>query len=163
MLRHLLTMSGSFEIISLPERCTAYKYHNAEYPEKSAILWTCNGEISFMSVGGGMSDWHGDFTETDKHINLLFDCKGNQPFKPAIVLMIGDDVWQGVDYRGREITLHRIYTFFWDEAAGVWRREHRCSNCRQFHASVQKCQLCHRTTCVKCVPEFDGCCSQVHV
>ena len=141
-------MTSSFEIVDVGSRCTGYRYINASFPTTSAVLWTCRGQISFMSTGG-QTEWHGEFQETDRWIKLLFDCKGNTPFKPVNVFKISDETetYHGLDYCGREVTLQKTSTYERDESMHIWRREYRCSFCKQYNCSVQSCRKCNKVVC----------------
>ena len=150
-------MTSSFEIVAPRDMCIGYRYINASFPTTSAVLWTCNGQISFMSAGGGQTEWHGEIQETYQEIKLFSDCRGKPPFTLANVLKISDDTYHGLDNNGRELTLTIIFTSLWDESMSVWRREYRCSVSNQYDCHVQVCGQCNKVTCCTCMLNVECC------
>ena len=108
---------------------------NHALPEwSSALLWrapSCDGLpapvdlISFQS-GSEVTDWHGSFQEAGSRIILKFNCKGlGHPLRTTVLLMTDRDrsIYEGVDYRGRNITLslRRVADFDRARSAWTWR------------------------------------------
>ena len=112
-----------------------YIYHNhaLQWP---AVLWratSCDEPdsvdlIAFQSCSE-VPEWHGSFQETaGGHIILKFNCKGQGPEHPLkrTVLYVVDrerSIYEGADYRGRDITLSLQRVADFDSARNVltWR------------------------------------------
>ena len=145
------------EVLQTEQTMTAYKYHNGDFPDTVAILWSCAGKVSFMTKGNEQTPWHGSFKESLGEIRIMFDCRGNEPFQPVTVYKFIEGRYHGLDYKGREITLSKIYTSFWDEVDLIWRRMYQCNVCKQFSPFIEMCGVCSIVTCINCVYEECGC------
>ena len=102
-----------------------YEYVNDKWPHEIAILWTCDGKISFQSRQS-VTAWHGEFKilQLTGSLIAMFDCFG-QCLKSHVLHFRGVDkgrpVWVGRDYRGRSITMRQLGSSEWDESSKTWR------------------------------------------
>ena len=153
----IAAMSSSMEVPQTVKTMTAYKYHNGDFPETDAILWSCAGKVSFMTTGNEQTPWHGSFKESFGEIRIMFDRSGNEPLNPVTVYKFREGRYHGLDHKGREITLSKIYTSLWDEVDLSWRRTYQCSVCKQFSPFIEMCGVCSIVKCIDCVHEECGC------
>ena len=107
----LAICDDDFELVA---PTTAWRYDNHSLPY-SAVLWECNNQISFQSLGYS-TDWHGSWTE-DKYNKLVlkFQYEGRtNALKTTVLYRCGYGLYEGYDYRGRAITMTRLRAFMWD-------------------------------------------------
>ena len=103
---------------------TIYQYENSQWPGQIAILWECDGEVSFQSART-VSRWHGHFrVGADRSLDIAFDCRGGIPkshvLQFAALDFEGRRTWQGFDYMARRILMTRIGYLEWDPVSETW-------------------------------------------
>ena len=101
-----------------------YEYINETWPDEIAILWTCNGKISFQSRYT-VTVWHGSFCSSDLTgiLTAVFDCRGEHEKTHVLHyrgMIDGRDTWTGYDYRARRITMKRMGSSEWDQTSRTW-------------------------------------------
>ena len=103
---------------------SCWKYTNDSTPGHEALIWLCNGQISFIGREGMSTVWHGGylFNNPKTTLSLLFNARG--PAYPLHVTVLarrseGED-FVGYDYMARRITMRSLaeYTFDWD--TNIW-------------------------------------------
>ena len=98
-----------------------YKYDNHALPN-TAVLWRCDDQISFQS-GGTVTEWHGSFDERFGCIVLKFNARGPDfPLRSAVLYLTDreNQVWVGVDYQGRNVTMTQEGFARFDQIRQEW-------------------------------------------
>ena len=124
-----VTMANAeFVLIPFPSACgggsvrIAYHYNNLSNGI-SAMLYTCDGKISYQPKGY-YTQYHGRVITDgpDPHsINLAFDCYGREnALKSTIVLKRAPGVYKGWDYAGREVIMTRKGHDLYCERCKAW-------------------------------------------
>ena len=96
----------------------AYRYinHAIGLP---ATLYTCNGQVSFQSVG--YSAWHGSAEDNGDHMVLRFHWAGIEDLARAVVVnKVAVNRYEGEDYCGRPITMVFLRQYHYCEVCRVW-------------------------------------------
>ena len=101
--------------------CTVWNYKNSAYPRLVATLYEFQGQLNYSSFGYE-TGWHGQWKKEMccNLVKLQFHHGGNlAKLRPVRVFKITSDLYQGMDYRQRVITLERIAE--WEYNGQVWQ------------------------------------------
>ena len=113
-----------FQVLKMYKYKTSVRrYSKSESLGYDAVLMTCKGHIFFQSPFG-CSGWHGEITmdEDKQTMGLKFNFFGQGGTLHHCLLTRGaNGVWNGVDYKGRIITMEPIAEYLLCEDGITWQ------------------------------------------
>ena len=100
-----------------------WQYDNTQL-SITAQLYSCDGQVNFVSSVGTMSGWHGSWEEDRDHnsITIRFHHLGRPELKPVVLFKMDNGAYHGTDYRGRTIWMRKMKAFVEDTVEKTWIR-----------------------------------------